>query len=132
MFAFSSFATNDAAGEPAACAQTAKIEGGFVRFPKQAAWLDDYLRELLASPNTRYDDQVDSTVFALAWISEQPAPAIIQYYRNLATSSTGQAPQGPVMRQIRVPGDSTTWCLISGRQVTIPPDLKMHGGKWGD
>jgi predicted phage terminase large subunit-like protein len=50
-------------------AQTPKIEGRFVRFPVDAAWLDDYLRELLSFPNSKYDDQVDSTVFALAWIT---------------------------------------------------------------
>jgi predicted phage terminase large subunit-like protein len=54
-------------------AQTAKIEGGFVLFPKEESWLDDYLTELLAFPNAKYDDQVDSTVFALAWsTAEKP------------------------------------------------------------
>ena len=48
-------------------AQTAKIEGGFVLFPKEAHWLEAYLRELISFPNSKYDDQVDSTVFALAW-----------------------------------------------------------------
>jgi len=48
-------------------AQTAKIEGGFVLFPKDAHWLDAYLQQLLTFPNSKYDDQVDSTVFALAW-----------------------------------------------------------------
>ena len=52
--------------------QTAKIEGGFVMFPKKAPWLDVYLQELLAFPNSKHDDQVDSTVFALAWITENP------------------------------------------------------------
>jgi predicted phage terminase large subunit-like protein len=52
--------------------QTAKIEGGFVLFPKEAPWLDLYLHELLSFPNCRYDDQVDSTVYALAWITENP------------------------------------------------------------
>jgi predicted phage terminase large subunit-like protein len=47
--------------------QTAKIEGGFVLFPKEAHWLDTYLAELISFPNSKYDDQVDSTVFALAW-----------------------------------------------------------------
>jgi predicted phage terminase large subunit-like protein len=53
-------------------AQTAKIEGGFVLFPKQAHWLEVYLRELISFPNSKYDDQVDSTVFALAWITLNP------------------------------------------------------------
>ena len=52
--------------------QTAKIEGGFVSFPKEAPWLDVYLRELLGFPNAKYDDQVDSTVFALAWTTLNP------------------------------------------------------------
>jgi predicted phage terminase large subunit-like protein len=53
-------------------AQTAKIEGGFVLFPKQAHWLDTYLRELISFPNSKYDDQVDSAVFALAWSTLNP------------------------------------------------------------
>jgi predicted phage terminase large subunit-like protein len=53
-------------------AQTAKIEGGFVLFPEQAHWLEVYLRELLSFPNSKYDDQVDSTVFALAWSTLNP------------------------------------------------------------
>ncbi len=47
--------------------QTAKIEGQFVLFPKEAHWLEAYLAELISFPNSKYDDQVDSTVFALAW-----------------------------------------------------------------
>ena len=52
--------------------QTAKIEGEFALFPKEAPWLDVFLHELLSFPNAKYDDQVDSTVFALAWITENP------------------------------------------------------------
>ena len=47
--------------------QTPKIESGFARFPVEADWLDRYLSELLGFPNTTHADQVDSTVFALAW-----------------------------------------------------------------
>jgi predicted phage terminase large subunit-like protein len=46
--------------------QTAKIENGSVLFPLEASWLNTYLNELCAFPNTTYHDQVDSTVFALA------------------------------------------------------------------
>ncbi|MFZ5690028.1 MAG: phage terminase large subunit [Pseudomonadota bacterium] len=52
--------------------QTAKIEGGFVLFPQHAPWLPTYLHEMLSFPNGKKDDQVDSTVFALAWITENP------------------------------------------------------------
>jgi hypothetical protein len=51
--------------------QTPKIEGGFVLFPKKAPWLDEYLNELIGFPNSKYDDQVDSTVFALAWFGSK-------------------------------------------------------------
>jgi predicted phage terminase large subunit-like protein len=53
-------------------AQTAKIEGGFVLLPKEAHWLNAYLGELLSFPNSKNDDQVDSTVFALAWSTLNP------------------------------------------------------------
>jgi hypothetical protein len=36
--------------------------------PKEAPWLNAYILELIAFPNSRHDDQVDSTVFALAWL----------------------------------------------------------------
>ena len=51
--------------------QTPTIEGGFV--PSQwAYWLETYLSELLSFPSSNYDDQVDFTVYALAWIGENP------------------------------------------------------------
>ena len=52
-------------------AQTAKIEGHFVLFPEKAPWLDDYLLELTTVPNAKHDDQVDSTVNALAWSTQE-------------------------------------------------------------
>lgn len=41
-------------------AQTAPIEAGAVFLPKQAIWLDEFLRELLAFPACRHSDQVDA------------------------------------------------------------------------
>lgn len=41
--------------------QCAKFEAGFVRRPKSAPWLDMYLKELAEFPQSKYDDQVDST-----------------------------------------------------------------------
>ena len=51
-------------------AQSAKIEAGQMHIPKDAPWLDVYLNELLAFPNGRYDDQVDSTSQFLKWAGE--------------------------------------------------------------
>jgi predicted phage terminase large subunit-like protein len=50
-------------------AQTATLEQGFVHLPDTAPWLDAYLAELTSFPNTRHDDQVDSTTQAMAWIA---------------------------------------------------------------
>jgi predicted phage terminase large subunit-like protein len=38
-------------------AQTAMIENGFVRLPKEAAWLAEYLHELTVFPKGKQDDQ---------------------------------------------------------------------------
>jgi predicted phage terminase large subunit-like protein len=51
--------------------QTAKIEGHFALFPEKAPWLDAYLLELTTFPNSKHDDQVDSTVNALAWLTQE-------------------------------------------------------------
>jgi predicted phage terminase large subunit-like protein len=51
-------------------AQAATMEQGFVHLPNEAPWLDDYLRELTGFPNSRFDDQVDSTTQAIAWAAQ--------------------------------------------------------------
>jgi predicted phage terminase large subunit-like protein len=48
-------------------AESAKIEAGHMHLPKQADWLGSFLLELLAFPNGRYDDQVDSVSQFLKW-----------------------------------------------------------------
>jgi predicted phage terminase large subunit-like protein len=52
-------------------AQSAKIEAGQVHLPREADWLDTFLLELLAFPNGRYDDQVDSVSQFLKWSSRR-------------------------------------------------------------
>jgi predicted phage terminase large subunit-like protein len=46
-------------------AQTAEFENGRVFLPRTASWLDEYVRELISFPGSKYDDQVDSTTQAL-------------------------------------------------------------------
>jgi predicted phage terminase large subunit-like protein len=48
-------------------AQSARIEAGQVHLPVGAPWLDEFLHELLAFPNGRHDDQVDSVSQFLNW-----------------------------------------------------------------
>ncbi len=100
--------------------QTAKIAGGFVLFPKEAHWLDTYILELVTFPNSKNDDQVDSTVYALAWSTLHSAvPGIIQYYKNEA-ARLSQDPNKNV--RVEVPPGSSHWGLITGRTVLIPVD----------
>jgi predicted phage terminase large subunit-like protein len=121
-------------------AQTAKIANGFVLFPKEAPWLDTYLRELLSFPNSKYDDQVDSTVFALAWVTERREPGIIGFYRQQAEQTAKPASDKPKMFRVWVP-PSSHYHLSTGRAVMRPADgiievteeemvpLLQHGGK---
>lgn len=50
---------------------SARIEAGQVYLPKDVPWLDTFLNELLGFPNTKYDDQVDSTSQFLEWIKNR-------------------------------------------------------------
>jgi predicted phage terminase large subunit-like protein len=51
-------------------AQTAMFENGFVLLPIEAAWLNEYIKELTSFPGTKYDDQVDSTTQLLHYLAE--------------------------------------------------------------
>lgn len=41
-------------------AQSARFEAGQVHLPHDAHWLGTFLHEILAFPNARHDDQIDS------------------------------------------------------------------------
>ena len=62
-------------------AQCATMEQGLVHLPREAPWLDDYLRELTSFPNSKHDDQVDSTTQAIQWFS---TPRPMQGWFDLA------------------------------------------------
>jgi predicted phage terminase large subunit-like protein len=103
--------------------QTAKIEGGFALFPNQAPWLDAYVHELVSFPNAKNDDQVDSTVFALAWSTQRGgAEAWLEHYRRLSEEANGNQPRQPKMIRVWVPPPSTHQGLIKGEYVALPAD----------
>lgn len=52
------------------CRHQAKFECGQVVLSKEAHWLAEFLRELMAFPNGKYDDQVDALLLLLDWYSE--------------------------------------------------------------
>lgn len=52
-------------------AQSIKFEEGRVLLPRQAPWLDEYVREITGFPGTKFDDQVDSTSQALEFLTSK-------------------------------------------------------------
>ena len=50
---------------------TSTIENGFVHLPEQAQWLPEFIHELAGFPNSKYDDQADSTSQALDWFKRR-------------------------------------------------------------
>ncbi len=47
--------------------QSAHIEARQVFLPESAPWLDEFKAEIMAFPNGRFDDQVDSLSQFLGW-----------------------------------------------------------------
>jgi len=108
-------------------AQTALIESGSVLFPTvKSNWLDIYLSELLSFPAAHFDDQIDSTVYALAWLSHNPrwAGAIIKpewmhYYKALPEDLKFKQVLMAVDTALKDGGHSdytvfTVWMLLGG------------------
>lgn len=78
--------------------QTAKIEAGDVVLPHEAPWLDDFVAEILAFPNGRHDDQVDSMTQFLKWISKR------DYRQGEGERPRSIRPRPTSGRQSRLPG----------------------------
>lgn len=55
--------------------QQSVFESGMVWVPEKAPWLADYLDELKAFPGGAFDDQVDATTQALAWMRGERLPS---------------------------------------------------------
>jgi predicted phage terminase large subunit-like protein len=60
--------------------QSAKIEAGQVWLPEQAPWLETFKAEMLAFPNGKFDDQVDS-VSQFIWWQEDRIRRVARYGR---------------------------------------------------
>lgn len=57
-----------------AYAASALAMGGRLYLPKQAAWLDDFVHELLGFPNGTHDDQVDCLSYAAKIVADRLTP----------------------------------------------------------
>jgi predicted phage terminase large subunit-like protein len=122
--------------------QTAKIEGGFVLFPKEAPWLDAYIHELVGFPNAKNDDQVDSTVFALAWSTPKGgARGWLKYMKMQVDQMHGSQAGKNEMFRVWLPPPASTHHLFGGRQINVPENRivemteeeflpLMNGGAW--
>jgi len=58
-------------------AVTPLIEAGRVFLPEAASWLFDFIEELSAFPNGEFDDQCDSTAYALTYLAGRGTPGIL-------------------------------------------------------
>lgn len=103
--------------------QTAKIEGGFVVFPKSEHWLDNYILELVTFPNAPNDDQVDSTVYALFWHTQNTIePPFLGFMKNEAAKIASNTNDRNKKTRVWLPPGSSHWSLIDGHTILIPPD----------
>jgi len=59
-------------------AQSDLFAGGSIRFPRRAAWLEEFTAELLAFPG-RHDDQVDALTQGLAWSRQRRGEAGVTF-----------------------------------------------------
>jgi predicted phage terminase large subunit-like protein len=99
-------------------AQTASIENGFVYLPAEAPWLSEYIHELTTFPRGKYDDQVDATSQALAWL-KTPEPSMLVHYRKLYMDMIDQ--EGGLVRLL-APLGITHVITMKGHQILIPND----------
>jgi predicted phage terminase large subunit-like protein len=83
-------------------AQSVKIEAGHVHLPRYADFLDVFLLEVLAFPNGKHDDQVDSLSQLLKWVGrprfEIPLVGIgLPFTGGKPGSGGGRKPGDPII-----------------------------------
>ena len=77
----------------------------------------------MSFPNAKHDDQVDTTVFALAWSTPSGgALGWLQYYGKQVEELNGKQVAENRMIRVRLPPPSTTFHLIIGRFINSVPD----------
>jgi predicted phage terminase large subunit-like protein len=75
-------------------ARAVMFETGKVWVPRSAEWLGTYLEELLSFPNSRKDDQVDSTSQALDYLQRRFAHALRERPRGTRRPKGDKRPKG--------------------------------------
>ena len=69
------------------------FEAGRIHLPEEASWLGEYKHELLKFPQSRHDDQVDSTSQCLSWVRDRER-GVFQWH---FISSGGDTPSGALL-----------------------------------
>jgi hypothetical protein len=92
-----------------------------VHLPREAHWLADYLHDLVIFPRGRYDDQVDSTAQALAWLMQKQSTAgIIEYARMMCEEKKRPVQK---MANFGAPIGISIVYTMSGQQVVVPDGM---------
>jgi hypothetical protein len=78
--------------------------------------------ELISFPNAKHDDQVDSTVFALAWITANPEPAAIRFVKAEVARIGKASPARNDRKRVWVAPGPTHWQFTMNDYVLIPED----------
>lgn len=100
--------------------QTDKFADGRVHVLEGADWLDGYLNELTLFPHSEHSDRVDSTVFALEWVSRDrrmPGSGAYRYFTEEAPWVTPSPSRSRKKRYHAPPGNYQT---LDGR--SFSPD----------
>jgi predicted phage terminase large subunit-like protein len=79
-------------------AQTALIANGAVYLPREAPWLGEFQREVMAFPAGRYKDQVDALSQALKWFSAScDEPNMLKWIKMEVEKLSGRKPDDEQM-----------------------------------
>ena len=110
-------------------AQTAVIEAGLILLPADASWKEDYLFELMMFPAGKYDDQVDSTSQALAWLAQPGGgyawlQTMDEVERRRALGDT--PPLAELTVRFDFPSPNDEFKVSTGRWVKRSPDGFYH------
>jgi hypothetical protein len=103
----------------------ATIENGFVYVLNDAHWLAEYLFEMMTFPNSKHDDQVDSTSQALAWMKHRVAGWGLLEYTRLEAAKL--RPGGGAVFRLLAPVGISNVVTITGREILIPADRVIEG-----
>jgi predicted phage terminase large subunit-like protein len=107
------------------------IRKGRIHVPVSAIWVNDFIEEICAFPESTYDDQVDCLSMFLAFMAERPK-IIVRQSSKRTTASALASSNGRVTQFVPDPESATTRGYI-GRpalsHMLYTPPSSMTGGR---